>query len=119
MSEDNLYHYTTQEGLLGIVEKGEIWATNIFYLNDAAEFKHAFRIFSNKIQAKISELIRSRRDIRFSGFSKEKMLRCEKFLAFDVSEQSFYESLLGFIESMKTKMPFYVCSFSKEKDQLG
>lgn len=34
-----LHHYTTQEGLLGIVESKSIWATNIYYLNDAAEYK--------------------------------------------------------------------------------
>ncbi len=29
-----LYHYTTQEGLLGIFDTQEIWATHIRYLND-------------------------------------------------------------------------------------
>ena len=32
-----LYHYTTQEGLLGILEKACIWATHYRYLNDASE----------------------------------------------------------------------------------
>jgi len=32
-----LYHYTTQEGLLGIVEKKKIWASHLQYLNDASE----------------------------------------------------------------------------------
>jgi Protein of unknown function (DUF2971) len=32
-----LYHYTTQEGLLGIIEKGCIWATHLRYLNDTSE----------------------------------------------------------------------------------
>lgn len=32
-----LYHYTTQDGLLGILEKACIWATHYRYLNDASE----------------------------------------------------------------------------------
>ncbi|MFO1205708.1 MAG: hypothetical protein U1E63_08295 [Burkholderiales bacterium] len=32
-----LYHYTTAEGLKGIVESQQLWATNIAYLNDAEE----------------------------------------------------------------------------------
>jgi hypothetical protein len=32
-----LYHYTTAQGLLRIVESGQIWATNAQYLNDRSE----------------------------------------------------------------------------------
>ena len=35
-----LYHYTSQEGLLGIIRNGEIWATDILYLNDSMEYKY-------------------------------------------------------------------------------
>ncbi|MFZ1084154.1 MAG: DUF2971 domain-containing protein [Terracidiphilus sp.] len=34
---DLLYHYTTQEGLLGILEKQKIWASHLQYLNDKSE----------------------------------------------------------------------------------
>jgi hypothetical protein len=34
---DLLYHYTTQEGLLGIIKKQKIWASHLQYLNDASE----------------------------------------------------------------------------------
>ena len=37
-----IYHYTTQEGLIGIIEKRSIWATQIQYLNDTQEFKLRF-----------------------------------------------------------------------------
>lgn len=36
--EGLLYHYTDQEGLLGILESGNIWATHVRYLNDSSEF---------------------------------------------------------------------------------
>jgi hypothetical protein len=41
---DILYHYTGQAGLLGIVEKTELWATQIQYMNDATEFGLALRL---------------------------------------------------------------------------
>jgi hypothetical protein len=33
------YHYTTLDGLLGIIGKGKLWATHVRYLNDTSEFK--------------------------------------------------------------------------------
>lgn len=36
-----LYHYTTMEGLLGIIESKSIWATEIHYLNDSNEYNFA------------------------------------------------------------------------------
>lgn len=34
---DQLYHYTSQEGLRGIVQGGELWASKITHLNDSSE----------------------------------------------------------------------------------
>lgn len=36
-----LYHYTSQQGLIGITNTGNLWATHCNYLNDATEFLHA------------------------------------------------------------------------------
>lgn len=36
-----LFHYTSAEGLCGIIEKRALWATHIRFLNDAREFHHA------------------------------------------------------------------------------
>ena len=46
-----LYHYTTPAGLLGIVEKKEIWASHTQYLNDQREFRHAVGIIEEEIAA--------------------------------------------------------------------
>jgi len=35
-----LYHYTTLEGLLGILESRVLWATSIRHLNDSSEFRY-------------------------------------------------------------------------------
>ena len=39
-----LFHYTNQEGLLGILGNNEIWASKIQYLNDSTELGLALAI---------------------------------------------------------------------------
>lgn len=46
-----LYHYTDQNGFMGIVGRMELWATKIHYLNDGNEYKLAF-IIAEKILRK-------------------------------------------------------------------
>ena len=38
---DTLFHYTSVGGLHGITSNGAIWATNLRFLNDAKELRHA------------------------------------------------------------------------------
>lgn len=45
-----LYQYTSQEGLLGIIQKSELWATEIRYLNDSKEFLYAIEFARKKIK---------------------------------------------------------------------
>jgi hypothetical protein len=45
-----LYHYTSQEGLLGIIKNGEVWATDISYLNDTKEYKYTIDLISEVIK---------------------------------------------------------------------
>jgi hypothetical protein len=40
-----LYHYTTIEGLQGIVKSKSIWASDYRFLNDASEFQHGLAMF--------------------------------------------------------------------------
>src|SRR4051794_29757589 len=37
-----LMHYTTDDGLLGILRTKSIWASHIFYLNDTSEYQLIF-----------------------------------------------------------------------------
>lgn len=39
-----LFHYTSQEGLKGILETGEIWASKVGFMNDAVEFQLALNM---------------------------------------------------------------------------
>ncbi len=42
--DDFLYHYTTPDSLIGIVENRTLWATDVFYLNDSEEFALGIQI---------------------------------------------------------------------------
>lgn len=59
-----LYHYTSIEGILGILSSGELWATKISYLNDRKEFKHAIDLGREYLQSMVvdSEGIEEVRD---------------------------------------------------------
>jgi len=41
---DELFHYTTQKGLLGIIQNKSIWTTKVLCLNDSSEYVLALRI---------------------------------------------------------------------------
>lgn len=62
-----LYHYTSQNGLLGIFESDSLWATKIHYLNDETEFELAL----NLAAVVLNEKLQCQKDTR----EKEK-IRC-------------------------------------------
>ena len=45
-----IYHYTSINGLIGIIERKSIWATNILYLNDASELNYSKNILKEEIK---------------------------------------------------------------------
>lgn len=59
-----LYHYTSAQSLLYIIEGGSIWSTKIQYMNDSKEFTHAIdlanrflnRIVTSSTDSKINEI---------------------------------------------------------------
>jgi Protein of unknown function (DUF2971) len=44
-SFDVVFHYTTAEGLKGILDSGRLWLTDISSLNDPSELAHGYSIF--------------------------------------------------------------------------
>jgi hypothetical protein len=44
-----LYHYTSQDGLLGIIQSRALWATNISYTNDATEFELSLGLLKDRL----------------------------------------------------------------------
>ena len=49
-----LYHYTTVEGLKGIVETNELWATSAYFLNDSAEVIYGYEVLKEALNSWIS-----------------------------------------------------------------
>jgi hypothetical protein len=49
-----LYHYTTAEGLKGIIEKSELWATLAYFLNDSTEILYGCQVFKEALDEWIS-----------------------------------------------------------------
>ena len=45
-----LYHYTSVEGLIGILESCSLWCTDVKYLNDPIELKYGKKLIYDKLQ---------------------------------------------------------------------
>lgn len=52
--QSTLYHYTTFSGLLGIVQSRVLWASDVRYMNDAAELHHTLDLLTDAIDVRIS-----------------------------------------------------------------
>lgn len=50
-----LYHYTTADGLKGIIEENEIWATSAYYMNDSAEILYGYRALHLALEGWLKE----------------------------------------------------------------
>lgn len=68
-----IYHYTTAEGVLGILDKSEFWATKSDFLNDISEINYTFNLFEENFLNKIkNEKVRTRMISQFrSKLDKE------------------------------------------------
>ena len=104
-TEKTLFHYTTIEGLQGIIESRSIWATDTRYLNDFSENNYSKRILQQAL-------------INF----------CQETPAFNKNttpnKSPGYHFLKILEENIQTLFPsdkfsFYVCSFSEQKDLLS
>jgi hypothetical protein len=52
--DETLYHYTTFTGLMGIVESGCLWASDIRYMNDSAELNHMVALTRREVEERIA-----------------------------------------------------------------
>lgn len=114
---DILYHYTTQSGLLGIIEDKSIRATDIFYLNDSTEYTYAFDLMHEKIKELIENL--PSKDL-------PPAIGSNKINKKDISQikHKILETIQDLLKSLwKVKengyFDIFICSFSKHPDQLS
>jgi hypothetical protein len=62
-----MYHYTTPDGLLGIVESGELWMSDYSYLNDAQELIYGLELAGRRFAAAATGAPRASRILRKWG----------------------------------------------------
>jgi hypothetical protein len=51
----HLAHYTTADGLRGIIQSGTLWASGAYYLNDSSEIDYGCRLFTEILGKAIAE----------------------------------------------------------------
>jgi hypothetical protein len=51
-----IYHYTSPEGLLGIVEKNELWMSDYLFMNDAEELTYGLAVAKDRFEKAAEEL---------------------------------------------------------------
>ena len=57
-----LFHYTSLEGLKGIMESGTLWATNARHLNDSSEFQLMWKAIQPKLEEYFNENVMRNRE---------------------------------------------------------
>lgn len=99
-NSDILYHYTTLDGLLGILNSKNLWATNICYLNDSREFMHTIDLVKKAVAKSIMP------------YSSNKLMYSHL--------DSIYESINQIFNTIPIiNYGIYVTSFSKKGDLLS
>jgi hypothetical protein len=92
----HLYHYTTIDAFINIVERQEIWASNVFYMKDGAEFHQAAALARDLLKTEIDKCSNS-------------------------TEREDLHGLRDSLERAKPgaiALPVFVWSLSKEEDDL-
>lgn len=99
----HLYHYTSQHGLFEIIRSKSIWATDIHYLNDSSEYRHAMNIWEKVVKSRLS-LFKDEADDK--GVIEE-------------IEKDFLEIILPVFDKNNENTTTYVSSFSEKSDLLS
>jgi hypothetical protein len=61
-----LYHYTSADGLKGIIESNELWATSAYFMNDSAEILYGCKLLVTALDGWRTQHQESLRSISFS-----------------------------------------------------
>ena len=94
-----LYHYTSTEPAVNIIESNELWATNAVFMNDESEIRYAADILRRALDEAIN-------DPEFVSVNRESVSRAVEPV------QRVLANLHSYVEA-------YVSCFSSEQDQLS
>jgi len=96
-----LFHYTRAEGLKGIIEKNELWATSAYYLNDSTEITYGYALLKEVLDNWITENPRPEDSLSL-GIARE-------------FQRSFGVDFLN----MNVVQPIYLACFCEEDNLLS
>lgn len=98
----DIYHYTSPEGLLGILENDSLHFTNIYFLNDKSELRYTYNLILELLKELKTELAPKIYDL--------------------IQERAQYVTSEDFIKRESRVLfreDFYVMSFSTDSDSLS
>lgn len=125
-----LWHYTTQEGLLSIIESGSLHASNIFYLNDATEYTYSTGVINDVLNNYLVDIAGDTNPYRSKIKIGEYVLRRgaksalpgkkidNPTIPFDSVKYYFIERIRDAIDEL-TLNQIYILSFSAKEDDLS
>lgn len=118
---DILYHYTSQKGLLGILQTKKLWMTNILYLNDSSEYRHTIDLLKSEVEERKKQLSQLS-PFKFEGLLSSKKITQEDEITnkthhtLDILKM-FCETFSDF--SRKDTFRCYVFSLSQKGNDLN
>ncbi len=98
------------KGFLGILNDKQIWATNIFFMNDQNEFRRAIHLLTTELDPRIEILDKSYKSVQ-DGVDVIKIDAKMRFL------KNIKAAVSNITETEKKQ--FYVCSFTELDDTLS
>ncbi len=117
MPDGPLYHFTSLKGFLGIINSQEIWASNIFYLNDQSELYQAIRLFHAELDSRIGPLRTELLELNPRAIGPEtnpKVVNVEAKIRFLETVKS---TALKVVENKSIQI--YISSFTALEDDLS
>ena len=100
--KEKIYHYTSAEGLMGIVQNKELWFTNIYFLNDNQEVFYTYNLLLDLIEELKGSIKRE--------LYKHIEDRCNCVLS---------EGYLNYESGVIGRHEYYIASFSLDDDNLS
>lgn len=104
---DRIYHYTSLEGLMGILTSKEVWMTNSNFLNDISELTY-FKTLTEEAKNSFEKKL-------LSKYSNEEINKNNLFILFN---ELFDEAVVKRFEDPTENFEVYVMSLTENKDSL-